>query len=120
MNVAVGDEAARVAGLYGTEPERRVGRLRRQDVRDVGPLNILVMQGRRIKHGILARLVGSIHIHCQPRAVPHGDTDVSLLDHRFLSARARPERRRFAVAASTDRGPCPCPYYATLLYVRKV
>ncbi len=86
MNVAIGDEATRVARLYRTEPERCVGRLRRQYVRDVWALNVLVMQGRRIKYGILARLIRSIDVHRQPRAISHGDTDVSFLDHRFVSA----------------------------------
>ena len=85
--VAVCNEAPRVAGLYGTKPERRVRRLRRQYVRDIGPLNVLVMQGRGVKYGILARLVWSIDVHRQPRAISHGDTDVPLLDHRFVSAR---------------------------------
>ena len=44
MDIAVGDEAARIARLDRTEPERRVGRLRRQDIRDVGPLKVLVVQ----------------------------------------------------------------------------
>ena len=123
MNVTICNEATRVARLYGTEPERCVGRLRRQYVRDVGALKVLVVQGRRIKHGIAARLVRSIHIHRQPRAVPHGDTDVPFLDHRFFSARFRGvDRRRFAAAsaASTDRGPCRMPPLTTLLYDRKV
>src|ERR1700730_9200312 len=86
MNIAIGDEAPRVARLYRTEPERRVSRLRRQYVRDVGALNVLVMQGRGVKYGILARLVRSIDVHRQPRAISHGNTDVPLLDHRSVSA----------------------------------
>src|SRR5712671_608454 len=89
VNVAVCDKAARVTCLYGTEPERRVSRLRRQYVRNVGALNVLVMQGRGVKYGILARLVRSIDVHRQPRAISHGDTDVALLDHRFVSTRFR-------------------------------
>jgi len=87
MDVAVGNEAARIAGLYWTEPERCMGRLRRQYVGDVGALNIFVMQGGGIKYGVLAGLIGSIDVHCQPCAISHGDTDVPLLDHRFVSAR---------------------------------
>jgi len=58
VNVAVCDEAARVTRLYGTEPERRVSRLRRQYVRDVGALNVLVMQGRGVSTGYLPDLSG--------------------------------------------------------------
>src|SRR5258707_1725825 len=76
MNVAVCQEAPCVAGLNGTEPKRRVCRLRRQYVGDVGALNVLVMQGGGIKDGGLARLVRSIDVYRQPRAIPHGDTDV--------------------------------------------
>ncbi len=87
MDVAVGNETARVTGLYGAEPERCMGRLRRQYVGDVGALDILIVQGGGIKHGVLARLVRSIDVYRQPRAISHGDTDVPLLDHRFVSAR---------------------------------
>jgi hypothetical protein len=83
--VAVCDEASRIACLDGTEPQRCVGGLRRQYVRDVRALNVLVMQRRGIKHGVLARLVRSIDVHRQPRAISHGDTDIPLLDHRFVS-----------------------------------
>src|SRR5258706_16439954 len=86
MNVAVGDEASRVARLDGTEPERCMGGLRRQNVRDVRALNVLVMQSRGIEDGILAECIGSIDVHGQTRAVPHGDTDVPLLDHGFTPA----------------------------------
>src|ERR1700730_17467587 len=86
MNVAVGDEAASVARLDGTEPERCMGRLRWQYIRNVGPLNVLVMQGRGIEHGVLAGCIGSIDVHRQPRAISHGDADVPLLDHRLASA----------------------------------
>ena len=44
VNVPIGDESSRIACLYGTEPKRRVGGLRRQYIRDVGPLNVLVVQ----------------------------------------------------------------------------
>jgi hypothetical protein len=64
-----------------------VCRLRRQYVGNVRALKVLVMQGCRIKHWILARLVRPIHVHRQPRAISHGNTDVSLLDHLFVSAR---------------------------------
>src|SRR5580704_11706883 len=86
MNVAVGDEAPGVARLYGTEPERCVGGLRWQYIGDVGTLNVLVMQSRGIEHGILAGCIRSIDVHCQVRAIAHGDADVSLLDHQFVSA----------------------------------
>src|SRR5579862_6908415 len=86
MDIAVGNETPRVARLYRTEPERRVGRLRRQYICDVGTLNVLIMQGRGIEYGVLAGLIRSIHVQRQPRAVSHRDTDVSLLDHRFVSA----------------------------------
>src|ERR1700730_4300603 len=86
MNVAVGDETPGVARLDGTEPERSVGGLRRQDIRDVGTLNVLVMQGRGIEHGILAGPVRSIDVHRQARAISHGYTDVSFLDHQLGSA----------------------------------
>jgi hypothetical protein len=64
-----------------------VGRLRRQNIGDVGALNVLVMQSRGIEHGIPAGSIGSIDIYRQPRAVPHGDADVPLLDHQSVSAR---------------------------------
>src|SRR5260370_14782162 len=59
VHVTVCDEAPRVAGLYGTEPERRVGRLRRQYIRHAGAMNCLVMPGRGLKYCILARLYPS-------------------------------------------------------------
>jgi hypothetical protein len=106
VNIAVCDEAARVTGLYGTEPERRVSRLWRQYVRDVWTLNVLVMQGRGVKYGILARLVRSIDVHRQSRAISHGDTDVALLDHRFVSTRFRgADHRRNSAPVSTNRHP---------------
>src|SRR6266851_4980704 len=86
MNVAVGDEASGVARLYRTEPERCVGRLRWQYIRDVRILNVLVMQSRGIEHGVLAGCIRSIDVHRQARAIAHGDTDVPLLDHQFASA----------------------------------
>src|ERR1700754_4339589 len=91
MNVAIGDKATRITRLYRTEPERRVRRLRRQYVRDVGALNILVVQGGGIEHGVLARLVRTIDVHRQPRAIPHRDADIPLLDHLLL---LRPALRR--------------------------
>src|ERR1700757_230725 len=86
MNVAVGDEASGIARLYRTEPERRVGWLRRQNIRDVGPLNILIVQRRRIQHWIFARRIRAVDIDRKPSTVPHGDNDVPLLDHRFTPA----------------------------------
>src|SRR6266567_4278207 len=88
MNVAVGDEASGVARLYRTEPERCVGRLRWQYIGDVRALNVLVMQSRGIERGVLAGCIRSIDVHCQARAISHSDTDVSLLDHQFVSARS--------------------------------
>src|ERR1700704_4243534 len=88
MNVAVGDEPSGVARLYRTEPERCVGGLRWQYIRDVRALNVLVMQSRGIEHGILARCIWSIDVHRQARAISHGLTDVPLLDHQFVSARS--------------------------------
>src|SRR5260370_28149821 len=70
VNVAVCDEAPRVTCLYGTEPERRVSRLRRQYVRDFWALNILVMPGPGVNYGILARLVRSIDAPRQPPTPP--------------------------------------------------
>jgi hypothetical protein len=96
MNVAIGNKASRVARLYGTEPERCVGRLRWQDIRDVRALNVLVMQGRGIEHGVLARCTGSIDVYRQPRAISHGDTDVALLDHGFHSGFSRRLRSTFS------------------------
>src|SRR6476619_940628 len=87
MNVAVGDEASGVARLYGTEPERCVGRLRWQYIGDVRALNVLVMQSRGIEYGVLAGCIWSIDVHRQARAITHGDADVSLLDHQFVSGR---------------------------------
>ena len=81
-----GDEASGVARLYRTEPERWVGRLRWQYIGDVRALNVLVMQSRGIEHGVLAGCIRSIDVHCQARAISHGDTDISLLDHQFVSA----------------------------------
>ena len=83
MDVAVGDEAARVAGLDGTEPQRRVSRLRRQDVGDVGALDVLVVQGAGIQDRVLARLVRPIDIDRQAGSVPHGHDDVAFFDHLF-------------------------------------
>ena len=86
MDIAVGDEAPGVARLDRTEPERRVSRLRRQYIRDVGPLNILIVQRLRIQHWISARRIRAVDIDRKPSTVPHGDTDVPLLDHRFTPA----------------------------------
>src|ERR1700730_11334834 len=79
MNVAVGDETPGVARLDGAEPERRVGGLRRQDIRDVWTLNVLVVQSRGIEHGILAGRIRSIDVHRQARAISHGNTVVPFL-----------------------------------------
>src|SRR5262249_61977193 len=86
--LAVGDEAPSVARLYGTEPERCVGRLRWQYIRDVRALNVLVMQSRGIEHGVLAGCIWSIDVHRQARAISHGDTDVPLFHHQVVSARS--------------------------------
>ena len=45
VHVAVGDEPAGVARLDRAEPQGRMGRLRRKDVRDVRTLDVLVVQG---------------------------------------------------------------------------
>jgi hypothetical protein len=66
---------------------------------------------------------GPAAAHCQARAISHGDTDVSLLDHQLVSARsAAVFRRRLATAGAvaTDRIRAARLDYATLLYVRKV
>src|SRR5438045_1106173 len=112
MNVAVGDEASGVARLYGTEPERCVGRLRWQYIGNVGALNVLVMQRRGIEHGVLAGCIRSVDVDCQARAISHGDPDVSLLDHQLVSARsAALSADVFAIAsaASIDRHPRSAP-----------
>src|SRR5882757_2854970 len=123
MNVAVGDEASGVARLYRTEPERCVGRLRWQYIGDVRALNVLVMQSRGIEHGVLAGCIWSIDVHRQARAIAHGDADVSLLYHRFVSACwAAVSADVFAIASavSSDR-PCAARLdYTTVLYDRKV
>jgi hypothetical protein len=59
------DEAPGVARLYGTEPERCVGGLRRQYIRDVRALNVLIMQGRGIEHRVLAGCIWSIDVHAK-------------------------------------------------------
>src|ERR1700704_3861546 len=112
MNVAVGDEPSGVARLYRTEPERCVGRLRWQYIGDFRALNVLVVQSRGIEHGVLAGCIRSIDVHCQARAISHGDTDVSLLDHQLVSARsAAVFRRRLATASAVaaDRHPRSTP-----------
>ena len=96
VNVAVGDEAARVARLDGAEPKRRVSRLRGQHIGNVGPLNVLVVQRAGVQHRILARCVRPIDIDRQAGAVPHGHHDVALFDHGFC---LRSSIRRQDVAA---------------------
>ncbi|SRR6266487_244993 len=121
MNVAVGNEASRVARLYGTELERCVGRLWWQDIRDVRALNVLVMQGRGIEHGVLAGCTGSIDVHRQPRAISHGDTDVALLRLLLDIAKRRPQASRKAgVEIPNQAPPARLRDYVILLYDRKV
>src|SRR4029077_17941915 len=117
MDIAVADEAPRVARLYRTEPERCVRRLRRQDVRDVGPLDVLVVQRGRVEHRVLAWCIGAIDVDRKPGTVPHGDADVPFLDHRFT--------RAFATLSDVGKVtnqvfPPDQGDYAILLYDRKV
>src|SRR5947209_3418248 len=100
MNVAVGDEASRVAGLDGAEPERRMRRLRWQDIRDVRTLDVLVVQRRRVQHWVFAWRIRAVNVDGQPRAVPHGNVNVPFLDHRSSPPVFRgADRRHFAIAA---------------------
>src|SRR2546423_11750996 len=107
----------------GPNQERCVGGLRGQYIRDVGALNVLVMQSRGIEHGVLAGCIWSIDVHRQARAISHGDTDVPLLDHPFVSARtAAVTADVFAIASAVSADRLRAVYldYATLLYDRKV
>ena len=48
VDIAIGNESSGIARLDRSEPQRRVGRLRRQDVGNVRPLDILVVQRGRV------------------------------------------------------------------------
>src|ERR1700722_8173196 len=83
MHISVGNEVPGVARLDGTEPERRVCRLRRQHVGDIGPLNIFVVQRTRIEHRIFSRPLRAIDVQHKARSIAHHHGNVALLDHRF-------------------------------------
>jgi hypothetical protein len=65
--------------------------------------------------------IRAVNVDRQSRAISHGDTDVALLDHRFVSARFRgADHRRNSAPVSTNRHPHRSVDYATFLYDRKV
>src|SRR6478736_10454588 len=107
MNVAVGDEAPRVTRLDRPEPERGMRWLRRQNVRHVRALDVLVVQGRCVQHRVFAWRVRSVDVDGEPRAVAHGNTDASLLDHRFAPAFRDACDRRLATVEEANRARPP-------------
>src|SRR5882724_429545 len=83
VHISIGDKSPRVTRLYRSEPERSVSGLRWQYIRDVRTLNVLIVQRGRVEHRVSAWRIRAVDINGKPRAVPHGDNDVALLDHHF-------------------------------------
>src|SRR2546421_2816556 len=90
MDVAVGDEPARIAGLDWPEPQWCMRGLRRQHVGNVRALDVLVVQGAGVEDRIFAGCRGTIDIDGELRAVAHRHHDIAFLNehdriaHRFL------------------------------------
>jgi len=90
MNVAVGDEPARITGFDWPEPQWCMRRLRRQHVGNVRALDVLVVQGAGVEDRIFAGSRGTIDIDGELGAVAHRHRDIAFLNqldrivHRFL------------------------------------
>src|ERR1700730_9855719 len=90
MDVAVGDEPARITRLDWPEPQWCIRRLRRTPCGNVRPLDVLVVQGAGVEDRIFASSRGTINIDGELRAVAHRHHDIAFLNeldriaHLFL------------------------------------
>ncbi len=94
VHVAARNEEARVAGLHRAGPQRRPGRLRRDRVRHLGALEILVVDRERQECWKLFTRVGPVDVDRELDAVAHRHRDVLLADHRVIGRRPVVVRRR--------------------------
>src|SRR5258708_11730250 len=107
--ITIREEGARTPRLYRSEPQWRVRGLRRQDVRDVRALNVLVVERAGVERRILARFWRTVDIHREACAVPHDGFYIPQFNQsRFNFHRRSP--RSFFHEHDTSR----CPFIKTL------
>ena len=81
VRVAVGHQALGIPSLDHPVPQAGVGRLRRQGLGEFRPLQVLVVYGAGVEHGILALRLGPVDVDRKLDPVAHLHHDVALLDH---------------------------------------
>src|SRR5580700_926458 len=86
VDIAVGNETSRVAGLQRSKPKRSVRGLWRKHCGNVRPLVILVVKRRRKERRMLSRGGRTIDVDRQMNAVTHFHCDVAFLNHLDIVA----------------------------------